>query len=134
MPRSNTWRITGWESDIGGYVAVSPTMVQITGATPVLYPSSSTGIDLSAIGRHSVLLLVRGVRTGGKETVTVTESATTNGTYAAATVGTALAQLDATGTQYTTIKYNPAKPFIRVTFTGDGAPADWIVEASVLYF
>jgi hypothetical protein len=134
MPKSDTWRTYGWEGEIGGYVAVSPSMVQITGATPVLYPTSSTGIDLSARPRRSsIVVLIRGVRTGGKETVTITESATTNGTYTAATTSGDLTQLAATGTQYCTVKYNPAKPFLRVTFTGDGAGADWIVSASILY-
>jgi len=133
MPRSDTWRTTGWEAEIGSFSQISPTIVQITGATPVVWPSSSTGVDLSARGRHSVLVLVQGIRTGGKETITITESATTNGTYAAATLGSTIAQMEATGTIAVTVKYNPAKPFIRVTATGDGAPADWVMSASVLY-
>lgn len=134
MPRSNTWRTVGWEADIGEFSQISPTIVQITGVTPVKWPSSSTGIDLSAKGRHSFLVLIQGIRAAHSETITITESATTNGTYNAATTSGTLTTMTATGTQYATVKYNPAKPFIRVTATGADASSDWVMSASLLAY
>jgi hypothetical protein len=130
--KSDTWRTIGFEADFLTPVqVVAP--VQVTNVTPVVWPSASTGVDLTLHGRHGILVVIMAKRTAQGCTFTVTESATTNGTYAAATTSGDLTKLTASGIQYVSVKYNPAKPFLRVTATGDNAATDFIIGVGILY-
>lgn len=134
MPKSDTWRLTGFEADIDAAQLLAPVQCA-SGTTPVVYPSASTGYDLRTLGtRGRYLLIIDIKRTAQGMTYTVTESATTNGTYAAATTSGSLAKVTASGVQHVSVKYNPAKPFIRVTATGDNAASDVIQGITVLRF
>lgn len=126
--QSDVWRIYGTEADMLAENIVKPTRVQNT--TPVVFPSASTGYDLRTLGRRHPLIVISVARTANGVTFTVTESATTNGTYAAATTSGTLTKMSADGVEYATVKRNPAKPFIRVTATGDNASTD--VTASIV--
>lgn len=133
MPKSTTWRTTGFEDQIGTALVVGATATNITGATPVKWPSASTGVDTSARGRKSILVVITALKTTAGVTFTVTESATTNGTYTACTVGTTPPLLEASGVQVVAVKPNAAKPFLRVTGTGDGETSDYNVAVAILY-
>lgn len=122
MPHSDTWRTIGYEDDITVTQLVAP--VQTTNTTPVVKPSGSTGWDFRTYGRGRALLIITAARAANGITFTVTESATTNGTYTAATIGGSLPKLSASGCQVITIQKNPAKPFVRLTATGDNASTD----------
>lgn len=130
MPRSDTWRAIGWEAGCTAALVTPP--VAISTATPALFPSASTGIDTRNFPRQSVLLVIACKITTNGTTITVTESATTNGTYTAATTSGTLTKISADGTQYVTVLKNPAKPFIRVTSTGDNAGMAGILSVVAL--
>jgi hypothetical protein len=119
---SDTVRILGFESGITAAHVIKPT--HTTNTTPVVAPSASTGFDLTTIGRHALLLVISTAVTSNGVTYSVTESATTNGTYTAATTSGSLAKVTADGVLAVSVKRNPAKPFIRVTATGDNASTD----------
>jgi hypothetical protein len=125
MVKSDNWRVLGFEDDLAVTQILAPTSV--TGTTPAVGPSATTGIDLRTKGRKRFLIIAGGARTAAGMTITVTESATTNGTYAAATTSGDLTKMTASGVVAVSVKRNPAKPFLRVTATGDGGSADWIV-------
>jgi hypothetical protein len=127
---SDTWRVLGYEDDINVVQLVAP--VQTTNVTPVLKPSASTGWDLRTYGRGRLLILISALATAQGATFTVTESATTNGTYAAATTSGSLAKLTASGMVAITVKRNPAKPFLRLTITGDNAATDFTWTAALV--
>lgn len=131
MPQSDTTRIIGFESDITAVQLIAP--VQVTNVTPVVWPSASTGIDTSAKGKRAILLVIDCKRAAQGVTFTVTESATTNGTYAAATTSGTLDKMTASGVQYVSVRQNPAKKFLRVTATGDNASTDIIAGVTLLY-
>jgi hypothetical protein len=128
MVYSDTWRVYGIEADMAAANIVKPTRVQNT--TPVVWPSASTGYDLRLLGRKRPLLVISTARTANGVTYSVTESATTNGSYTASTTSGDLTKVTADGVTIVTVKRNPAKPFIRVTATGDNASTD--VTASVV--
>jgi hypothetical protein len=131
MARSDTWRNYGFEADMSMVQVVAP--VQTTNVTPVVWPSASTGIDTSTRGRKSILVIICAKRAAAGATYSLTESATTNGTYTACTTSGDLTKVVASGMQYVSVKPNPAKPFLRVTVTGDGASADHTTGVGILY-
>jgi hypothetical protein len=131
MGQTDTWRTLGFESDITAVQLIAPTAV--TNVTPVVWPSASTGIDMSGRGRRRILVVIDCNRTAQGVTFTVTESATTNGTYAAATTSGTLTKMTASGVQYVSVKFNPAKPFLRVTATGDNAATNITAGVTILY-
>ena len=127
---SDTWRTYGFEADFVAAQIVKPT--QVTNVTPVLFPSSSTGYDLRLLGRRRPIVVITISRAAQGVTFSVTESATTNGTYTAATTSGSLAKMTADGVEFITVKRNLAKPFIRVTATGDNASTDITASIAVL--
>jgi hypothetical protein len=127
MPFNDTWRTLGFEDDLQVAQLVSP--VQSTNTTPVVKPSASTGWDLSGYSRGRFLIIINALRTAQGATFTVTESATTNGTYTAATTSGDLTKMTASGVEYVSIVRNKAKPFVRLTFTGDNAATDFTWSA-----
>jgi hypothetical protein len=127
---SDTVRVYGQEAAFVASQITKP--AAISGTTPVLWPSASTGYDTRLLGRTTPFIVINASRAANGATFTVTESATTNGTYTAATVSGSMAILSADGIRYCTVKRNLAKPFIRVTATGDNASTD--LTASVTIF
>ena len=123
----DTIRTTGFEAGLAVEVAIVPTAY--TDDTPIL----SSAIDLSTAHPRARILVVGAMDTsahGGA--FTVTECATSGGSYTAATT-TSTDALTADGAQLVTVKRNLAKPFIKVTFTGDDASAAGTASAEVLY-
>lgn len=127
---SDTVNVYGQEAQMVAAQIVKPT--QVTNTTPVVWPSASTGYDLRLLGRRSALLVINISRAAQGVTFSVTESATTNGTYAAATTSGSLAKMTADGVEYVTVKRNLAKPFIRVTATGDNGSTDITASVTVI--
>lgn len=110
---------------------------RVTDATPVV----STALDLSTLGDGVLPMVVLSAfetnvgNTGG--TWTITESATSAGSYTACTLSTALVVTPASAgndVQSTTISPNAAKPFIKVTYTGADANAEVDVTATLVTF
>lgn len=128
--KSDTWRILGNEDDVSATQLVAP--VQTTNVTPVVKPSASTGWDLRTYGRGRFTIVITALGAAQGITFTLTESATTNGTYAAATTGSTLPKMTASGVQVVSVKRNPAKPFLRLTATGDNAATDFTWSAVLL--
>lgn len=127
---SETVRFLGFESDIGIIRALAPQV--IADATPVL----SSAIDTTLYPRKRIVLVAEGKETTDTAhtiAFTVTESATSGGSYAAATTSGTLTAAAADQTRIATIKRNPAKPFIKVTVTGSHADVDQIVSATLLF-
>lgn len=126
-------RALGFESNIVCVQALDAQDIQ--DATPVL----SDAIDTSSVAhrRTRILLIAHSKeRTATAHTLafTVTESATSGGSYAAATTsGTLTASSADSVTRVVTIKRNPRKPFIKITATGSHADVDVIVSAQVLF-
>ena len=118
------------EVTVLGLIAAS----RVADATPVV----STALDLSAYHHHRFLLIVAAFETntgntGG--TWTVTESATSGGSYTAATLGGTLAATPASAgndVQKVSIIPNAAKPFVKVTYTGADTNAEVDVTASLV--
>lgn len=114
-----------------GLIAAS----RVADATPV----ASTALDLSTLGdgvQPVVLLKAFETNTGNTGgTWTITESATSGGSYSACTLSTALVATPASAgndVQITTIFPNAAKPWIKVTYTGADANAEVDVTAELL--
>lgn len=126
----DTVRTTGFESKITAIQALAPQV--IADATPVL----SAAIDLSTAYPRARFLLVCDVKetTATLHTIdfTVTESATSGGSYTAATTSGTLTGASSDTVVFASFKRNPAKPFIKVTATGSHADVDVIVSATVL--
>jgi len=104
----------------------------INDSTPVL----SAAIDVRDYAASHLFLIAENKET--TDTVhtiafTVTECATTGGSYTAATTAGTLTAIAASGVQWASIKRNPAKPFIKVTATGSHLDVDVICAASVLF-
>jgi hypothetical protein len=116
-------------------VSVVPA-TRVTAVTPVL----SSVIDPSAYAPNSRLQLVLsatgvgGGSTGG--TWSITESATSGGTYAAAAgVHGSLAATTAAATttvRSVSINVNPAKPFVKAVFTGADSSTATDIAATLL--
>jgi hypothetical protein len=121
----------GFEADITAVQALVPQALQ--DATPVL----SAAIDVRTYPRCRILLVAQSHEvTGTTHTTafTVTECATTDGSYtAAATSGTLTASAATDVIRWASIKRNAAKPFIKITVTGSHADVDVLCEAHVLF-
>lgn len=129
MPSENIRNI-GYEGAISAVQALAPQ--SIADATPVL----SSAIDTNSYPRTRILLVAtnkEATATAHTIAFTVTESATSGGTYAAATVTGDLTAISADGVQFAAIKRNKAKPFIKITATGSHADVDVICSAVVLF-
>jgi len=127
---SEYWRALGFESAITAVQAIVPQA--ITDATPVL----SAAIDTRTYPRTRILLVgsvKETTNTAHTLTLTVTESATSGGSYTAATTSGTLTAMADGGIQWASIKRNAAKPFIKVTATGSHADVDVVVSASVVF-
>lgn len=124
-------RNLGLEADITVIQALDAQAIQ--DATPVL----SSAIDTTTYPRTRILLVAHSkevTNTAHTMAFTVTESATSGGTYAAATTtGTLTASAADSVTRTASIKRNPAKPFIKVTATGSHTDVDVLVSAQVLF-
>lgn len=122
--------LTGFEASVDVVQALAPQA--IADATPVL----SAAIDTRLYPRKRVLVVAHSKEasdTAHTMTFSVTESATSGGSYTAATTSGDLTPLAATGIQYISVKKNPSKPFIKVVATGSHADVDVIVAAAVLF-
>lgn len=127
---SDTWRILGREAKMDAVLAIAPQAIQDD--TPVL----SSAIDLREYPGQTVLLVAMYNEVGATAhtmAFTVTESATSGGSYAAATTSGTLTATSADFVQFATIKRNEAKPFIKITATGSHADVDGIAGATVLF-
>ncbi len=126
----DTIRIQGQEADIDVVQALVAQDIQ--DATPVL----SSAIDMRDYPRKRAFLIATSAeRTDTVYTMafTVTESATSNGSYAAATTTGTLTAAATGQTRIAQIKRNSAKPFIKITATGSHADVDVIVSAQVIF-
>ena len=123
---SDTWRVLGGEANIDAVQAIKPQAY--SDDTPIL----SAAIDGRSYPRKRVLVVGNMDTTAHGGAFTVTESATSGGTYAAATVS-ATDALTADGMQIMTVQRNKAKPFMKVTFTGDDGSAAGLASACVLF-
>ena len=125
----DTVRTVGFEGKFTPIIALAPQV--IADATPVL----SAAIDLTSAYPRARFLLVAHTKettpTAHTVTFTVTESATSGGSYAAATTSGTIV-LDADGAGVLSFRRNRAKPFVKVTATGSHADVDQIVSASIL--
>lgn len=108
---------------------------RVAGASAV----NSTPFDLRTVedGTRAALILTAlgtgGGNTGG--TWTVTESATSGGSYTASAVDGALVATPAAATsniQKVSVRPNPDKPFVRVTFTPANASAAVDIAATLV--
>lgn len=108
---------------------------RVTDATPVV----STALDTGTLAPGVRLMLVLSAfetnvaNTGG--VWTVTESATSAGSYTAATTHGTLAATPASAgnsVQYVSVLPNGSKPWIKVTFTGADANAEVDITATLL--
>ena len=128
---SDTDNIQGLQAGMDLVQALAPQA--IADVTPVL----SAAIDRRSYPRKYALLVWENKETTATVhtmAATVTESATSGGSYTAATVVGTLTAISADGVQWAQIKPNAAKPFIKVTLTGSHADVDTISAASVLFF
>jgi hypothetical protein len=130
MPNENIRNI-GFEDRISAVQALVPQVIQDD--TPVL----SSAIDTGSYPRSRILVVAEYNEVGATVhtlVFTVTESATSGGSYTAATVSTtAPTSASADYVQVFSVKRNLAKPFIKITGTGSHADVDGIMAASVLF-
>jgi len=127
----DTIRILGQEADMTLVQAHAPQA--IADATPVL----SAAIDTRTYPRKRILAIMENKENGATThtiAMTITECATSDGTYAAATTTGTLTAISADGVQWASVKRNKAKPFIKVTLTGSHTDVDVITAASVLFY
>lgn len=117
------------------------TVLQLTRSTRVLNetPVVSEIVDVRTYPPGSRFLIILNAfetnvaNTGG--VWTVTESATSGGAYTAATLSNALTatpQDVGNNVQKTVVAPNPAKPFVKVTFTGADTNAEVDVTATLI--
>lgn len=128
---SDTIRNVGFEGRVTQVLALKPQ--SIADDTPVL----SSAISFASYARARAILLAQFTEvtpTAHTITFSVTESATSDGSYASATTSGSLAATTTDGTVFSvSIKRNPLKPFIKITATGSHADVDAIVSAQVLF-
>jgi hypothetical protein len=127
---SENVRHQGFEADITAVEAITPTVIQDD--TPVL----SAAIDVRSYPRTRILLVAQYNEVGATThtmAFTVTESATSGGSYTASTTTGTLTASSADTVQWAAIKRNPAKPFLKITATGSHGDADGIASACVLF-
>lgn len=125
---SNNVRILGFEADVTLINAITP-VAYTTSSTPVL--SAAINRDTYARSRCLVQVSNAADATSTGVTPTVTESATSGGSYTAATISGTFAATNSAGVQYASVKYNAAKPFIKVTMTPAGGSG--VLSANVLF-
>lgn len=128
--RSELVNALGFEGQMTLVQALEPQV--IADSTPVL----SAAIDTRDYpGKRMLLIAENKESTATAHTIafTVTESATSGGSYTGASTSGTLTALSATGVQWAAIKKNPAMPFIKVTATGSHLDVDVICAASVLF-
>jgi hypothetical protein len=127
---SETVRNIGFQSGIDAVLALAPQ--SIADATPVL----SSAIDTTAYPRKRIMVVFankEATATTHTMAVTVTESATSGGSYTAATTSGTATAISADGVQYISVKRNPAMPFIKTTLTGSHADVDTLSSVVVLF-
>ena len=127
----DTVKILGNEGDMTLVQAHVPQV--IADATPVL----SSAIDTRSYPRKRILVMWTNKETTATAhtmALTVTESATSGGSYAASTTSGTLTAISADGVQWASVKRNSAKPFIKLTLTGSHADVDVIASAVVLFY
>jgi hypothetical protein len=127
---SDTWRILGREAKMDAVLAITPQA--ITDATPVL----SDAIDVRLYPGQTILLVALYNEVGATThtmAFTVTESATSGGSYTPSVTSGTLTATSADFVQFATIARNEAMPFIKVTATGSNADVDGIAGATVLF-
>lgn len=128
---SDTVRNVGFEGDLAVVQVLDAQAIQ--DATPVL----SSAVDRRLYPRMRCLLIATSKEvtpTAFTMAFTVTESATSGGTYTAAeTSGTLTASSASTITRIASIRFNKSKPFIKVTATGSDADIDNLVSAQLLF-
>lgn len=125
----DTVRILGQEADISVVQAIVP-IAYTTSSTPVL----SAAIDRRSYPRKRCLVMVsnKADATSTGVTPTVTESATSGGSYSACTITGTFAATTAAAEQFASVKFNPAKPFIKVTATPAGGSG--VFGATVIFY
>jgi hypothetical protein len=126
---SETVRNLGFESGIEIIQALVPQ--SIADATPVL----SAAIDTAAYPRKRFLVVwsnKEATATTHTMALTVTESATSGGSYTAASTSGTLTAISADGAQFASIRRNRLMPFLKITLTGSHADVDTISTAVVL--
>ena len=126
----DTVSIQGFQSGMTLVEALTPQVIQDD--TPVL----SSAIDTRDYPRKRILLVCSYNEVGATVHTmgfTVTESATSNGSYTASTTTGTLTALSADYVEWAAIKRNPAMPFIKITATGSHADVDGIAQAAVLF-
>lgn len=121
-------RSYGFEADVNVVQAI----------TPVAYTTSSTPIVSSAIDRRlyprdrcMVIVSCKADATSTGVTPTVTECATSGGSYDPVTPSGTFAATNSAASQFASVKYNPAKPFMKVTATPAGGSG--VVSATVVF-
>ena len=128
---SDTVRNIGFEGSITAVQALDAQAIQ--DATPVL----SSAINTDSYPRARIVLVAHSkevTATAHTMAFTVTESATSGGSYTAAvTSGTLTASSADSVTRVASIKRNKAMPFIKITATGSHADVDVLVSAQVLF-
>ena len=124
----DTIRITGAEADIDAVVATAA----------VAYTSSSaevlgTAIDTTAYPGKRIFVVFNHAAdaTSTGVTLTVKESATSGGSYSAATKTGTVAASNSARTTVVQVARNKAKPFIKTSMTPAGGSG--VISASVLF-
>ena len=129
MGNENT-RNLGFEADITVVQTHAPQVID--DATPVL----SDAVDTGDYPRCRIMVIGNQKETTGTVhtmAMTVTESATSGGSYSACTVSGTLTAISADGIQWASVKRNIAKPFLKVTFTGSNADVDGIYSSCLVF-
>jgi hypothetical protein len=127
---SDTWRTLGNEAQITAVLSLVPAV--IADDTPVL----STALDTRLYPGAEILLVALYNEVGATThtmAFTVTESATSGGSYAAATTSGTLTATSADFVHIATIRRNEAMPWIIVTYTGSHTDVNGIAGAALLF-
>jgi len=124
----DTIRIQGAEADIDCVNAITA-VAYSTSSTEVLSSAIDTtsypGKRIFVVGNHAADATSTGV------TMTVKESATSGGSYAAATKSGTFGASTSELSGLCQVKRNPAKPFIKVSMTPAGGSG--VISATVLF-
>ena len=125
----DTIRIQGQEADMDVVNAITA-VAYTTSSSEVL----SSAIDTTAHPRKKILVVGNHAAdaTSTGVTMTVKESASSGGTYAAATKTGTFGASTSAGSWITQVKRNPAKPFIKVSFTPAGGSG--VISATVIFY
>lgn len=125
---SDTIRVQGFQADINAIYHIAPTAYSSSSAEVL-----GTAIDTTTYGRSRILVIAShpADATSTGVTITIKESATSGGSYAAGTfTGTAGAST-AARTAALAYKRNPAKPFMKVSMTPAGGSG--VLSAQVIF-